>query len=284
MSLEVKKIYVDSRYCTADSVDDNDFKIQLARNIYLPEKCVMHIENIVMSHSWYTIEAGINDCMYVKYGSTCFVATIPSTNYTGASLAAAVANVLGRGFAVTYDLNTNTLKLINSQTFKILTDAELATGLNNTWTGPTYNLSSPNSCNDIITNRKTNSQVGGAPFVSGMLNLNGFRAVYISSSTISNYNTLGAKGETNIIKKIPVNADFGYICIDQHVSDHDFLPVERMTLQTIDFQVKDVKGNLIPFHGSPISFTIVFSLQDKYKFHGNSMESSMENYFLLKSI
>ncbi len=46
------------------------------------------------------------------------------------------------------------------------------------------------------------------------------------------------------------------------VSDHDFLSVERMTLSTIDFQVKDVKGNLVPFHGSPISFTIKFSLQD----------------------
>ena len=112
--------------------------------------------------------------------------------------------------------------------------------------------------NDIITNKIINS---GTSFVSGMLNLNGFRAVYISSSTLSNYNTLGPKGENNIFKKIPVNADFGYICVDQHVSDHDFLPVERMTLNTVDFQVRDVKGNLVPFHGSPISFTIVFSLR-----------------------
>ena len=65
-----------------------------------------------------------------------------------------------------------------------------------------------------------------------------------------------------MIKKVPVNADFGYICIDQHVSDHDFLPGERMTLNTIDFQVRDVKGNLTPFHGSPISFTIAFSIKD----------------------
>ena len=95
-----------------------------------------------------------------------------------------------------------------------------------------------------------------------MLSLNGFRAVYISSSTLCNYNTLGSRGETNIVKKVPSSADFGYQIIDQMVSDHDFLSVERMTLSTIDFQVKDVKGNLIPFHGSPISFTIKFSLQN----------------------
>ena len=61
MTLEVKKIYVDSRFCTHDSNSDSDFKIQLSRNIYLPEKCVMHIENITMPHAWYSIEAGIND-------------------------------------------------------------------------------------------------------------------------------------------------------------------------------------------------------------------------------
>ena len=259
MALEVKKIYVDSRYRTADSVDDNDFKIQLARNIYLPEKCVMHIENIVMSHSWYSIEENINDIIYVKLGSSSYLtAQLPSNNYTGASLASTLANALGNGFVVVYDLNKNRFTISNTQTFKILTDSELATGLNNTF-GASYNRSSPNSCNDIITNKVVNS---GTTFVSGMLNLNGFRALYISSSTLSSYNTLGAKGENNIIKKVPVNADFGYICVDQHVSDHDFLPVERMTLNTIDFQVRDVRGNLVPFHGSPISFTIVFSLQD----------------------
>jgi hypothetical protein len=259
MSIEIKKIYVDSRYSTADSSNDSDFRVQLSRNICLPERCVMHIENVTMSHSWYTIEAGINDLMYVQFGGACFITTIPSTNYTGASLTSALASALGRDFAVSYNLNTNKLTISNSQTFKILTDAELATGLNGTWSGSSYSRSTPNSCNDIITNRIANNNTS---FVSGMLNLNGFRAVYISSSTLSNYNTLGPKGENNIIKKIPVNADFGYVCIDQHVSDHDFLPVERMTLNTIDFQVKDVKGDIIPFHGSPISFTIVFSLRD----------------------
>ena len=83
----------------------------------------------------------------------------------------------------------------------------------------------------------------------------------MSSSTLSSYNTIGAKGENNIIKKIPTSADFGYQIIDQMVSDHDYLSVERMTLNTIDFQIRDTKGNLIPFHGSPCSFTIKFSIK-----------------------
>ena len=258
-TLEVKKIYVDSRYCTPDSSSDSDFKIQLARNIYLPERTVMHIENITLPHAWYSIETGINNLLYVKLGTTCFIATIPSTNYIGASFATAMTTALGNGFTVSYEVNTNRLTISNSQSFKILTDVELASGLNGAWTGPVYNWSSPSSSNDVIANRTSNS---GFSFVSGMLSLNGFRAVYISSSTLSNYNTVGARGENNIIKKVPVNADFGYQVIDQMVSDHDYLSVERMTLGTIDFQVKDVKGNLIPFKGSPISFTIKFSQLD----------------------
>lgn len=258
-TLEVKKIYVDSRYCTPDSSSDSDFKIQLARNIYLPERTVMHIENITLPHAWYSIETGINNLLYVKLGTTCFIATIPSTNYIGSSFATAMTTALGNGFTVSYEVNTNRLTISNSQSFKILTDVELASGLNGAWTGPVYNWSSPSSSNDVIANRTSNS---GFSFVSGMLSLNGFRAVYISSSTLSNYNTVGARGENNIIKKVPVNADFGYQVIDQMVSDHDYLSVERMTLGTIDFQVKDVKGNLIPFKGSPISFTIKFSQLD----------------------
>ena len=242
MTLEVKKIYVDSRFCTPDSNNDSDFKIQLSRNIYLPEKCVMHVENITMPHAWYSIETGINNLIYVKLGTTCLIATIPSTNYIGSTFATAVATALGNGFTSSYEVNTNRLTISNSQSFKILTDAELATGLNGAWTGPVYNWSSPSSFNDVIANRTSNSSY---------------------SSTLSNYNTVGARGENSIIKKVPVNADFGYQIIDQMVSDHDYLSVERMTLSTIDFQVKDVKGNLVPFRGSPISFTIKFSQHDK---------------------
>ena len=260
MTLEVKKIYVDSRFCTPDSTNDSDFKIQLSRNSYLPEKCVMHVENLTMPHAWYSIETGINNLIYVKLGATCLIATIPSTNYIGSTFATAVATALGNGFTSSYEVNTNRLTISNSQSFKILTDAELATGLNGAWTGPVYNWSSPSSFNDVIANRTSNS---GYSFISGMLSLNGFRAVYLSSSTLSNYNTVGARGENSIIKKVPVNADFGYQIIDQMVSDHDYLSVERMTLSTIDFQVKDVKGNLVPFRGSPISFTIKFSQHDK---------------------
>ena len=268
-SLPIKKIFVDSRYRTADSASDSDFKVQLGRNIFLPDDCIMHIENVVIPHTWYTIEKGLNDGMYfqVVQGSatTCIVITIPSTNYTGSTLASAVQSALNAVypalFAVSYDSlkNTMMINITAGNSFKVLTDTELSSYLNNTWTGINYNPSNANSCNDIITNRTTNFNNSTSPFVSGGLNLQGFRSVYLSSSNLSNFNTLGAQGENSIIKKIITTSDFGYLIVSELESDHDYLDCSRMTLNTIDFQIRDVKGNFIPFHDNPVSFTIVFS-------------------------
>ena len=254
MALEVKKIFIDSRYRTADSKSDSDFRIQLGRNVFLPDNCVFHLEHCVFPHSWYTIEAGINDTMYYKVSNFDIQkAIIPSTNYSGSALASALNQVLSHGLNAAYDLNTNKIMITSTQglSFKVLTDSELSRD---------YSIAVHNSSNDIITNRTPKLCGPGSPFISGMLNLQGFRSLYISSSTLSNYDTLGPLGENSIIKKIITDADFGYLMIDQTVSDHDFLNCERMTLNTIDFQIRDVRGNLIPFHDSPVSFTIIFSI------------------------
>jgi hypothetical protein len=270
-TLPVKKIFVDSRYRTADSASDSDFRIQLGRNIYLPDDCIMHIESCVIPHTWYTIEKGINDGMYLKVvqgtNITYTIITIPSTNYTGNSLITALQTAFNSAypglFTVSYDAikNTITINITNGNYFKVLTDNELSTYLNNTWAGLNYDLNFPASCNDIITNREINYNNSIAPFVSGGLNLQGFRSIYISSSNLSNFNTLGARGENDIIKKVITTSDFGYLIVSELETDHDYLDCSRMSLNTIDFRLSDVKGHIIPLHSNPVSFTIVFSIK-----------------------
>jgi hypothetical protein len=194
-TLPIKKIYIDSRYRTTDSNSDSDFKIQLGRNMYLPDDCVMHIENCVIPHSWYTIEQGINDSMYLQVvqgtSTTYTIITVPSTNYFGSTLQTTLQTALNAAypnvFTVSYDSLINSLKIsIKSGSFKILTDAELSTYFNDHWGGLAYDKNNPASCNDIITNRVTNTNTSTTPFVSGCLNLQGFRSIYISSSNLSN--------------------------------------------------------------------------------------------------
>ena len=86
-----------------------------------------------------------------------------------------------------------------------------------------------------------------------------FRNLYLTSPNLSSFTTMGARGEANIIKKIPVSSDFGYLIIDSYTSNHDWLDCSNLTLNNLEFVLKDVKGNVIPLHGSHVSFSIVFS-------------------------
>ena len=86
-----------------------------------------------------------------------------------------------------------------------------------------------------------------------------FRNIYLTSPNLSSFSTIGARGENNIIKKIPITSDFGYLIVDSITSDHDWLDCSGITLNNVEFVLKDVKGNDVPLHGSHVSFSIVFS-------------------------
>jgi len=134
--------------------------------------------------------------------------------------------------------------------------------LNNTWLGPSYDINNAHSINDIIGNHIDNS-----PFYissnsySGSLNLQPIRNIYIHSS-IGNYNTLGARGETSIVKKVAVTANSGDYIFDQVMVGNDFGDCSKQTLRTISFELKDVHGNYINLHGVNLSFSIIFSRMD----------------------
>ena len=66
MILPVKKIYIDSTYKTLDSVSDSNFKIDLPQSLLMPHNAIFYVDDIMLPHSFYTINTGINDTMYVS--------------------------------------------------------------------------------------------------------------------------------------------------------------------------------------------------------------------------
>ena len=89
-----------------------------------------------------------------------------------------------------------------------------------------------------------------------MLNI---RDIYLHSANLSDFSTYGGKGESNIIKKIPVTSDFGYLIIENFTSNHDWLSCASLSIGCLEFQLRDSNGKLIPLHGSNVSFAIVFA-------------------------
>ncbi len=93
------------------------------------------------------------------------------------------------------------------------------------------------------------------------MNLSPINNIYLSSPNLGTFTTLSPTGSMNVIKKIPVSADWGYMIIDRVVSQHDYLECGAQNLRTLEFNLRDAKGNYIPLHGENISFSIVFSTQ-----------------------
>ena len=309
MSLPVKKIYIDSRYRTSDSLSTSSFKFPLARSLYFPKNTVFYIEDVCIPHTWYTIEAGFNDRLYMRYRlialtdtqvsngtDNLFIAvdgmgTYPFTDVTGwvdkyFTLTPGVYNAttfaaevqarfnsqgLNGYFIVAPNALTNTISILptgENVYFFLPTDKDLETKLNRTWTSTTYNYDTADirSCNEVLNNHGFTSPMYSIPgltsysmYTSNFLSLGLVRNIYISSPNLGSFTTLGARGESNILKKVPVTSSFGSMIIDSFTSNHDFLDCSDQCLSTLEFNIRDVQGNIIPLHGSNVSFSIVFA-------------------------
>ena len=80
---------------------------------------------------------------------------------------------------------------------------------------------------------------------------------------MGNYNSLTVSGESTIIKKIPVNANKNEYIFDNIMTGNDFGDCSNQTLRTINFDLKDSRGNHINLHGNNWSFSIIFSKMEQ---------------------
>ena len=281
MALPIKKIYIDTKYKARDSVSNSNFKIDLPQTISFPENTVFYIDDVSIPHSWYTVEENINDKLFVMIsritpdednsGTAYKIVTISPGIYNGTEIALEMQQKIRETIynvqfpdvlSVAYNNRKNTINITINYAdwqFKILTENDIDTKLNDTWIGDSYDPNNPHSINDIIGNHIQNS-----PFYTlsngytGSLNLQPIRNIYIHSS-LGNYNTWGPRSETSIVKKVPVTANSGDYIFDQVLTGNDFGDCSKQTLRTISFELKNVSGDYINFHGSNLSFSIIFS-------------------------
>ena len=58
--MDIKKVYIDTRFKMSDSKSDSDSYVELPRALNIPDKCVCYIDDIVIPVSWTTIDARNN--------------------------------------------------------------------------------------------------------------------------------------------------------------------------------------------------------------------------------
>ncbi len=120
--LDIKKVYIDTRYKTDDSNSDSDFFIELPMSVNIPDKCICYIDDIVMPVSWTMIDSR-NNQLYIGYriGEVINEETveIPSGNYNGNTLSKAletsinsILNPCSTPVVITYDNMNNKLSIL----------------------------------------------------------------------------------------------------------------------------------------------------------------------------
>ena len=265
----VSKMYIDTRLKTVDSASNSDFRFQLNRSAYMPVGSTFCIDEVNIPYAWNTIETNINDKLYIGWHLTIpdqlafTVLTVPSKRYSGQELAdqlqVQLSVVANGSWTVVYDATRNNMIFsANLAAFKIFTDEDLAVSTG--FVG--IDKKNPESINDIL-------QISGRsddminkyllPFKTGFLNLLNYQDLYLPSANLGNFEVLGVRGEGSVIRKICVNAGWGYSIIDRLSWDSDKMSCSKLALSTLDFQLRDVKGRIVPLHGAHISFTIKFT-------------------------
>ena len=267
------KIYIDSRFRTANSKSESDFNVELPRSFNVPDGVVAHIDDIVIPVSWRTVDVRNNKCYVAFAGGNSGVReanfSIPSGNYDGTRFATALAAglntavagyVIVPSFACVYDLDDNKLtisivdtrlasaKVASPFILEIYTDKMLV---------PNY-TSTANTVNTIIGNTTQRFITEAAPYTC-YVDLFNTRNLYLTSSALCSYDAVSNFGMDTIIKKIPCTASYNQMIFQSSGSTLDGLDVSKRTLRFLDFKLVDSSFKTIPLQGNHFSFSIVFN-------------------------
>ena len=279
--LPVKKIYVDSKYKTTDSVSDSNFKFQLPQTCYMPDDTKFFISDVCIPHTFNTIN-DFNSKLYLRIvyfnGSNAgdrydYILDLNQKSYIGTTFATMLKSKIQEKLPnittiqCTFNSTTNKLSItINADIeFQFLTDKELiqdTIGANNfAWNGDAYDKNDLKSANNIISNtQNSNIAHDNTHPLNNHLNLQPIRNLYLHSPNLGSFQTLGARGEQTIIKKIPVSSNQGeMIFSDYNPGSADMLDCSKQTLRQIEFKLTNVDGIVVPLNNNHCSFSIIFN-------------------------
>ena len=242
------------------------------------EDTCFYLDDISIPHQWQAIKDNINNKLYFKIYNLSvnpntefnLIATIESGNYTGLDLATEIqtkmntlaqpATTVANMFVCAYVLKTDKITISmtsDNYAFRIITQPELKTIPFTI----SFDRNKPNDVNEVLSNMgdisvRFNKVV---PFISGPINLQPFNNIYIHSTNLGNYNSIGPMNESTIVKKVPVSADYNRMIFDQCVLINDYNDCSGQTIKTLYFKLLSSRGDVIPLHGCNWSFSVVFS-------------------------
>jgi len=90
------------------------------------------------------------------------------------------------------------------------------------------------------------------------IDINRVKVCYLCSGDIGNFQSVGPRGESDILRRIDMTSPFGNMCFDKLSSPFEKIDCGGQTLNTIRVQLRDSYGNLVDIRGRSYSFSLVF--------------------------
>jgi hypothetical protein len=278
----INAIRVDSRFRTRGT--PTDFQIALPITVEFPEGTVAYVSAVSFPNSWYNVDSDISDRLYVIETRTvggasqrrCRALQIPAGQYTSLSLPTAIAAALntnsslaGMLYQVDYLNSRGSLRIQlatapggttdASARFQLPSEDELASpnwsSVNWTGVADAYDTTNPDAMTDLL--RLPTVSAPTTILETGLLNVSPIDCVYLRSN-LSNFDTLGPRGERDIIQRIPV--DVGYGLVNHYVANGASEESFNVTgaYRFLEFRLVTSRGRVVDLHGGQLSVEIVF--------------------------
>ena len=195
-----------------------------------------YIDDISIPHTRYAIE-DYNSKLHIEATNpdltlSASILSVASGKYTASSLAISSNNILqtrspNDNCSCVYNISVGTITISSTMDFRIVTDEIVKSlqgniagwyGNNNEEIGhPGYN--NLRSINEVL--RCSTISSPNTSSETGFIDLLNAHNIYIYSSNLGHYSSIGVRGENTIIKKVPVSSSFGYRIMDSAVAPHD---------------------------------------------------------------
>jgi len=266
MTAVPRRIFIDSTFRTSGT-HHGDFEIVLPYDFEVPPQMSIVLDSFSCPHEF----GAIHDEIDRSNNLLCFsemepngtkhtrTAVIPSQHYDAITLAEALEIALNSGsimptpgYNVSFDEGKGKMSITANQPFKIWTSTMLskygcaedgqssATPITNDpgavigwWEGQTYFAYTATSEDYVDTQSVKNMYLCG---------------------NIGNFQSMGCRGEQDILRKIPVDVPFGSTI--QHSGSYDHIDAAGETLSTLRFSLRDVYGRILHI-SKPVSFSLL---------------------------
>ena len=275
--LKFKKVYIDSYYKVSGT--SSDFTIDLPETVQLEDHMLCQIHEVSIPHSWYSIENGVNDRIFVDVEHTGVapwtsraMITLTEGHYTVSELAGHLQVILNNYyndptfppqrsdmFVVSHSDLLNKIRIsvnYNDVTFQILPDNDILT--HPAWFPDINGAENIHSINTVLGNYTLTTHDFDNSYYSGFIDLQRVKNLYLHCNEISNFNQLTVAGNSSIVKKVPVNVPYLGLINDNELSTFDYVDVSGKMLRRVNFRITNHLNQVVNLNGVDISFTLTF--------------------------